>query len=288
MKSTTYLLTALLPLTLSWSMLLHLRSLTTLRTLVLKTGTLAGSSADSFTSSIRISRVIELAVPTEATRLISTTSTETGTRRAGDGSEKTTGLVAAGDLVPTVVTRAMRLSRPQNTREKELNMLASGSEIAGYWRSSFIAILVSRAKLSTPPLVLNVFATIYLAGTVMFGGGPVVIPLLRSYVIDPGWVSSRDFLIGLAILQAFPGPNFNVAVFLGALALRTTSHPTVVGLVFTVVDRLWEIGYLAPLERDGQSLAKDPWWVVVSAVTYAESAWFEVRGSRFRLRLQFC
>ncbi|KAE8156881.1 chromate transporter-domain-containing protein [Aspergillus tamarii] len=168
----------------------------------------------------------------------------------------------------------------------------------------------------------------YLAGTVMFGGGPVVIPLLRSYVVDPGWVSSRDFLIGLAILQAFPGPNFNVAVFLGALALRTTSHPTVigaflsglgifprrcnsvllaypaerkyvidflrgvnasaVGLVFTVMYRLWEIGYLAPLERDGRSLAKDPWWVVVSAVTYAESAWFEVRGSRFRLRLQFC
>lgn len=161
----------------------------------------------------------------------------------------------------------------------------------------------------------------YLAGTVIFGGGPVVIPLLRSYVVDPGWVSSRDFLIGLAIIQAFPGPNFNFAVFLGALALRTTSYPTVfgaflgglgiffpgialavaiqsfwrvlrkqkyvidflrgvnasaVGLVFTAVYRLWEIGYLAPRERDGQSLAKEPWWVVIAAVTYAESAWFKV------------
>ncbi|RJE24739.1 Chromate ion transporter [Aspergillus sclerotialis] len=187
--------------------------------------------------------------------------------------------------------------------------------------ASFIAILVSRAKLSAPPLVLDVFANMYLAGTVIFGGGPVVIPLLRSYVVDPGWVSSRDFLIGLAIIQAFPGPNFNFAVFLGALALRTTSFPTVfgaflgglgiflpgitlavavqsfwrvlrkrkyvidflrgvnasaVGLVFTAVYRLWEIGYLAPRERDGQSLGKDPWWVVVAAVTYAESAWFKV------------
>jgi chromate transport protein ChrA len=49
----------------------------------------------------------------------------------------------------------------------------------------------------------------YLAGTIIFGGGPVVIPLLREYAVEPGWVSSRDSLLGLAIIQAFPGPNFN-------------------------------------------------------------------------------
>ena len=46
-------------------------------------------------------------------------------------------------------------------------------------------------------------------GTIIFGGGPVVIPLLREYVVEPGWVSPRDFLIGLAMIQALPGPNFN-------------------------------------------------------------------------------
>jgi len=46
-----------------------------------------------------------------------------------------------------------------------------------------------------------------------------VIPLLSDYVVKAGFVSSRDFLIGLAIIQAFPGPNFNFAVFLGALAV---------------------------------------------------------------------
>jgi chromate transport protein ChrA len=45
----------------------------------------------------------------------------------------------------------------------------------------------------------------YQAGILIFGGGPVVIPLLRDYVVDPGWVSSRDFLLGLAIIQALPG-----------------------------------------------------------------------------------
>lgn len=161
----------------------------------------------------------------------------------------------------------------------------------------------------------------YLAGTIIFGGGPVVIPLLRSYVVDPGWVSSRDFLIGLAVIQAFPGPNFNFAVFLGALAVRGANVPSVlgalmgfigifvpgitlavavqsfwrvlrrrkwvgdllrginataVGLVFTAVYRLWEIGFLTPRVSNGQSLGKEPWWVVVAAVTYAENAWFGV------------
>ena len=175
--------------------------------------------------------------------------------------------------------------------------------------------------MKAPPLVLDLFANMYLAGTIIFGGGPVVIPLLRSYVVDPGWVSSRDFLLGLAIIQAFPGPNFNFAVYLSALALQRSQFPTVlgaflgfvgiflpgitlavavqsfwrvlrtkkwvvdllrgvnataVGLVFTAVYRLWEIGYLRPENSRGQSLAREPWWVVVAAVTYAESAWFKV------------
>jgi chromate transport protein ChrA len=49
-----------------------------------------------------------------------------------------------------------------------------------------------------------------------------------------------------------------------------------VGLVFTAVYRLWEIGYLTPRESAGVSLAREPWWVVVAAVTYAEAAWFKV------------
>jgi chromate transport protein ChrA len=53
-------------------------------------------------------------------------------------------------------------------------------------------------------------------------------------------------------------------------------NATAVGLVFTAVYRLWEIGYLTPERSDGQSLAKEPWWVVVAVVTYAESAWFKV------------
>ncbi|OCL13514.1 chromate transporter [Glonium stellatum] len=196
-----------------------------------------------------------------------------------------------------------------------------GITIIVVFLATFIAILITRGVLKSPPLELDLFANMYLAGTIIFGGGPVVIPLLREYVVQPGWVSPRDFLIGLAIIQAFPGPNFNFGVFLGALALNHSPHPTIlgaflgyagifvpgitlavgvqslwrvlrtkpsvisllrginataVGLVFTAVYRLWEIGYLTPDVAQGQSLALEPWWVVVAALTYAESAWFNI------------
>jgi len=53
-------------------------------------------------------------------------------------------------------------------------------------------------------------------------------------------------------------------------------NATAVGLVFTAVYRLWEIGYLTPESSDGRSLADEPWWVVVAAMAYAETAWFGV------------
>jgi len=67
-------------------------------------------------------------------------------------------------------------------------------------------------------LILNLLTTLFLFGTLIFGGGPVVVPLLReSMVTATSWVSERDFLIGLAIIQALPGPNFKIAVFLGGV-----------------------------------------------------------------------
>ncbi|KAJ5989726.1 hypothetical protein N7499_010257 [Penicillium canescens] len=67
-----------------------------------------------------------------------------------------------------------------------------------------ITIIASRSQLNRPPLAFGFVASMYLAGHMTFGGGPVVIPLLRPYAVGPGWGSSSDFLVGLAIIQAFP------------------------------------------------------------------------------------
>lgn len=77
--------------------------------------------------------------------------------------------------------------------------------------------MILRGTLLSKLLFFSFFANMYLASTFIFGG-PVVIPHLREYVVAESWVFPRDFLIGLAIQQSFSGPNFNFAVYLGALS----------------------------------------------------------------------
>jgi chromate transport protein ChrA len=189
---------------------------------------------------------------------------------------------------------------------------------------SFAAIMAVRSSAlahESNSLLYRLFSNMYLAGTIIFGGGPVVIPLLREYVVAEGWVSARDFLIGLALIQGFPGPNFNFAVYLGALAAFNAGYSpaagavlafvgiflpglvtvhgimgvwravrgwrwvrsalrgvnaAAVGLIYTAVYRLWQIGWIDEGFEQGTSLADDPWWVVVTATSYVGGCWFGV------------
>lgn len=100
---------------------------------------------------------------------------------------------------------------------------------------TFILVTTLHAILPSPTRLSSLFSALYLAGTIIFGGGPVVIPLLREYIVAPGWVSSRDFLLGLAVIQAFPGPNFNFAIYLGSLAVAGTRYPSFAGAVIAFV-----------------------------------------------------
>jgi chromate transporter len=65
---------------------------------------------------------------------------------------------------------------------------------------------------------LGLFAAFYRSGALVFGGGHVVLPLLREAIVIPGWVSPQLFLSGYGAAQAVPGPLFTVAAFLGAVA----------------------------------------------------------------------
>ncbi|CAI6099900.1 unnamed protein product [Clonostachys chloroleuca] len=217
------------------------------------------------------------------------------------------------------------------TRESEPRIIPHGHRLDFSWKSgtaiiaaffvTFIAVMVLRGVLYNPPLLFQLFANLYLAGTIIFGGGPVVIPLLREYIVAEGWVSPRDFLIGLAIAQAFPGPNFNFAVFLGGLTAINSGHSSIagaiiafcgiffpgmvlvhgtmgvwgvlrsrrwvrsgvrgvnagaVGLIYTAVYRIWQIGYIDESFQSGKSLADDPWWVVVTATAYVGGRYFGI------------
>lgn len=86
------------------------------------------------------------------------------------------------------------------------------------WLSLFVVLLVglplANELISNQTLAMvNAF---YRSGSLVFGGGHVVLPLLQSEVVQPGWVDNQTFLAGYGATQAMPGPLFTFAAFLGA------------------------------------------------------------------------
>jgi chromate transporter len=65
-------------------------------------------------------------------------------------------------------------------------------------------------------MALRLFDSFYRAGSLVFGGGHVVLPLLQAEVVDPGWVTRDAFVAGYGAAQAVPGPLFTFAAYLGA------------------------------------------------------------------------
>ena len=55
------------------------------------------------------------------------------------------------------------------------------------------------------------------SGSLVFGGGHVVLPLLNEAIVDPGWVGEEEFLAGYGLVQAMPGPLFTFSAYLGAI-----------------------------------------------------------------------
>jgi chromate transporter len=65
---------------------------------------------------------------------------------------------------------------------------------------------------------VKLFNSFYRAGSLVFGGGHVVLPLLQTQVVSQGWVSNDMFLAGYGAAQAVPGPLFSFAAYLGAVS----------------------------------------------------------------------
>lgn len=195
-----------------------------------------------------------------------------------------------------------------------------GTSIIAVFVATFALTIAFHIISGKPSRLFSMFSSLYLAGTIIFGGGPVVIPLLREYIVSPGWVSPRDFLLGVALIQSFPGPNFNFVVYLGSLATVGTAIPSylgaliafvamytpgllivvgfmglwsilhdrawflsilrgvnaaAVGLVFTAVYKLWQIGYLTAAVQ-GEPLGTDPWLVAIVGTAFVGGAWFRL------------
>ncbi|NIK76830.1 chromate transporter [Paenibacillus castaneae] len=65
---------------------------------------------------------------------------------------------------------------------------------------------------------ISLFDSFYRSGSLVFGGGHVVLPILERETVPAGWVSKDDFLAGYGAAQAVPGPLFTFAAYLGVMA----------------------------------------------------------------------
>lgn len=84
---------------------------------------------------------------------------------------------------------------------------------------AFFVILIGLPLLvaAFPRHSLQLFEAFFRAGSLVFGGGHVVLPLLQASVVPPGWVSNDAFLAGYGAAQAVPGPLFTFSAYLGAV-----------------------------------------------------------------------
>jgi chromate transporter len=95
----------------------------------------------------------------------------------------------------------------------------------------FVGLLVSLplARSATGASHVALLDGFYRAGALVFGGGHVVLPLLRNELVPNGWLTDDAFLAGYGAAQAVPGPLFTFAAYLGTV-MATHPHRWLSGL----------------------------------------------------------
>jgi chromate transporter len=94
-----------------------------------------------------------------------------------------------------------------------------GRRVALAALATFIGLLIGLPVLAsiTANQTVQLIDSFYRTGSLVFGGGHVVLPLLQQEVVPRGWVSNAAFLAGYGAAQAVPGPLFSFAAYLGAV-----------------------------------------------------------------------
>jgi chromate transporter len=102
---------------------------------------------------------------------------------------------------------------------------AESAERSPVSRASAVLCLAAFAALLAlaflAPATFPLFAAFVRPGALAFGGGHVVLPLLRDTMVTPGLVSESRFLVGYGATQAVPGPLYTFAAYLGAVIAGT-------------------------------------------------------------------
>jgi chromate transporter len=84
------------------------------------------------------------------------------------------------------------------------------------WAAILIAVILLVDVANVDNVYLEIFETMYRIGSIIYGGGQVVLPMLQDEVV-PAWMTKDQFLQGLGLAQSMPGPLFNFSAYLGAV-----------------------------------------------------------------------
>ena len=101
-----------------------------------------------------------------------------------------------------------------------------------FWLAIFFILLIGLPflKIIFPNQIISLIDAFYRTGSLVFGGGHVVLPLLQNEIVSTGWLNNDTFLAGYSLTQAVPGPLFTFAAFLGA-SMEGSSANWIVGLI---------------------------------------------------------
>lgn len=154
-------------------------------------------------------------------------------------------------LIGGIVTLLMKWKEPVNmpeTNEKVDNLglgMLGGAVLVFIWLSVLIVTVVLESTIKyANARPLHWFASFYRTGSLIFGGGQVVLPLIINEVTDrdcpesfdgaevcpDSWITPDQFYLGLGIVQAMPGPLFNFSAYLGALTATRAGYHALIGI----------------------------------------------------------
>jgi chromate transporter len=91
-----------------------------------------------------------------------------------------------------------------------------GGLILVAWAAILITVILLVEVANVDNVYLLIFETMYRIGSIIYGGGQVVLPMLQDEVV-PAWMTNDQFLQGLGLAQSVPGPLFNFSAYLGAV-----------------------------------------------------------------------
>ena len=101
----------------------------------------------------------------------------------------------------------------------------------------FFALLggLPLARQIEPSQWLALFDSFFRVGSLVFGGGHVVLPLLQSEVVGPGWLTNEQFVAGYGAAQAVPGPLFTFSAYLGTMMQAQPNGVAGAGLALVAI-----------------------------------------------------